>query len=99
MPRKRLTEFGKLRRKLFISRAEASTLFEVTERTINHWDYDKAPAHALRTLQRQDRQLSGIDPRWTGFRIGWDGWLYGPHKLKLKAETLCREALAKIITQ
>lgn len=95
MPRKRLTEFGKLRRKLFITRAQASALFEVTERTVNNWDYRKAPRYALRALQRQDRQLSGFHPSWVGFRIGWDGALYGPHKLRIKPEWLTREALSK----
>jgi hypothetical protein len=66
--RRRLTEFGKLRRKLFITRRQAAQ-FEVTERTINNWDYRKTPAWALRMLQRQDRSLSGLHPDWAGFKI------------------------------
>lgn len=96
--RKRLTEFGKLRRRYFITRRQAAELFEVTERTINVWDYRKAPRYALRALQRKDRQLSGIDPRWSGFRIGWDGALYGPDRLRIKPDMLAHVALIGRIT-
>jgi hypothetical protein len=91
--RKRKSEFEKLRGKLFISRKQASELFSVTERTIRNWDQKNAPAWALRELLRHDRQLSGYHPAWNGFRIGWDGWLYGPNKVRVNPESLRRSGL------
>lgn len=94
MARRKLTEFGKLRRRYFLSQKDAARQFEVTTRTIRNWDYRSAPRYALRALQRQDRQLGGIHPDWCGFRIGWNGWLYGPERIRIKAETLKRQALS-----
>ena len=91
--RKKKTEFEKLRGKLFISRKDAAVLFEVTERTIRNWEKKKAPQWALRELMRQDRQLSGYHPAWNGFKIGWDGWLYGPNKIRVNPEALRRSGL------
>ena len=82
---------------MFITRSQAAAQFEVTERTINNWDYRKTPAWALRMLQHQDRSLSGLHPDWAGFRIGWDGVLYGPHRLRVKAEHLRHEALIQTL--
>lgn len=93
MSKRAWTEFGKLRRKYFISRPDAARLFEVSVRTIRNWDTKKAPTWALRVLQRKDRQLGGIDPAWTGFRIGWDGALYGPNRLRVRPDHLRHWAL------
>lgn len=90
MRRRKLTEFGRLRRKLFISVDDCIQFFEVTRRTVWNWDYRKAPRHAVRELLRRDRSLAGFHPDWTGFRIGWDGALYGPGRLRIRARTLRR---------
>lgn len=50
----------------------------------------KAPRYATRELQRKDRQLGGYHPAWDGFRIGWNGTLYGPNKKRVRPETLWR---------
>lgn len=88
MPRKAHSEFWKMRRKFYISNNDAAELFGVTPRTIRNWDRRGAPAWAMRELMIRDRCLGGIHPAWLGFRIGWNGWLYGPHGLKLRPEAL-----------
>lgn len=93
MARRKLSEFGKLRRKLFMSVDEAVEMFEVTKRTIRNWEYGNAPKMVIRMMQRQDRSLSGLHPAWEGFRIGWNGWLYGPNRLRVHPRSLRRSRL------
>lgn len=88
MPRKAHSEFWRQRRKFYISTQAAAELFTVTERTIRNWDRRGAPAWAMRELLIRDRCLGGIHPAWQGFRIGWNGKLYGPHGLILRPEAL-----------
>lgn len=93
MARAKRTEFGRLRAKYFMTLQQAAELFSVTVRTIRNWDRRKAPAYATRELLRRDRSLSGFHPAWAGFRIGWDGALYGPNKLRIRAENLRRDCI------
>jgi len=88
MRRKRKSEFYRLRRYLFLDIPTAAQWFEVTERTIRNWDQKGAPKLAMRLLQERERRLSSWHPDWHGFRIGRDGKLYGPNRLRLSAEHL-----------
>jgi hypothetical protein len=93
MARPKRTEFGRLRAKYFMTLQQAAELFSVTVRTIRNWDRRKAPAYATRELLRRDRSLSGFHPAWAGFRIGWDGALYGPNRIRISPEHLRRSGL------
>jgi hypothetical protein len=42
----------------------------------------------MRELMIRDRQLGGLHNAWKGWKIGWDGVLYGPDKIRLRAEAL-----------
>jgi hypothetical protein len=86
MPRKKKSEFYRLRRKFFLTIPQAAIWFEVTERTIRNWDERGAPRLALRLLQERERRLSSWHPDWAGFKIGHNGKLYGPNRLQLSAE-------------
>lgn len=88
MPRIAHSEFWRMRRKFYISTQAAAALFTVTPRTIRNWDRRGAPGWAMRELLTKDRQLGGLHHAWHGWRIGWDGVLYGPDRIRLKPEAL-----------
>jgi hypothetical protein len=86
MPRKKKSEFYRLRRKFFLTIPQAAAWFEVTERTIRNWDERGAPKLAMRLMQERERRLSSWHPDWAGFKLGYNGKLYGPNRLQLSAE-------------
>jgi hypothetical protein len=77
MSRRKLSLFGKWRRKHFVSDEEAAQLFEVHQRTIQRWDYEGAPTLAMRQVDLWNRDLGGIHPRWKGWKIDKNGRLVG----------------------
>lgn len=97
MSHKKLSSFAKFTRKYRLSVKEAARVFEVTERTVRNWKYKEPPRWVRRAMERQDRWLSGIHPDWAGFRIGWNGKLYGPYGFQVSAEYLRHEAVSKDI--
>jgi hypothetical protein len=89
MPRKKLSEFGRLRRRNFLPLKDCARLFGVTERTIRRWDYHEPRPHILDRLRQTECHLSAFHPDWRGFKIdrlgklrGPEGFIVGPEQLR-----------------
>jgi hypothetical protein len=93
MPRRKLSEFGRLRRKYRLSLDDCAELFGVTTRTIRNWDYREPKPLILDRLRQRDRHLSALHPAWTGFKIDLKGKLRGPGGLIVDPEGLRRMLL------
>lgn len=82
------SEFLKWRTRHGINQEAAAVLFDVETNVIEDWDKLGAPTIVHRLIGVMNRDLSGFHPEWKGWKVGYDGKLYGPDKLRLAEHQL-----------
>jgi len=82
------SEFLKWRTRHGINLDAAAILFDVEPYVIEDWDKLGAPTIVHRLIGVMNRDLSGFHPAWKGWKVGYDGKLYGPEKLRLAEHQL-----------
>ena len=77
------SEFIKWRKRHSITPEAACVLFDVEPYIIEDWDTRGAPTIVHRLIDMMNRDLSGFHPAWKGWKLGHDGKLYGPSRIRL----------------
>lgn len=84
----RSREYRRLAKKHFIDSKRAKAFFFISEKTARRWYRHGAPLHVVEYLKVVcERNLAGIHPDWKGWRIGFNGKLYG-HGMQIRPEML-----------
>jgi hypothetical protein len=86
--RRATSEFFKWRKRHSITPEAAAVLFDVDASVIDQWDASGPPTMVYRLIGLMNRDLSGFHPAWKGWKLGFDGKLYGPSKIRLAEHQL-----------